>query len=88
MTSDMDQARREVCEFLDTEEWIARAALDEEGGLEGWIGAIPRYDGHAWEMHPLVIRLGRRRRGLGTALVADLVLLPALLKLAYRNKRA
>jgi aminoglycoside 6'-N-acetyltransferase I len=50
---------------------IARAALDEQGVLLGWIGGMPEYDGNAWELHPLVVRADQRRRGLGRALVED-----------------
>lgn len=51
---------------------IARAALDEDGALLGWIGGIPTYDGNVWELHPLVVRADRRRGGVGRALVEDL----------------
>lgn len=51
---------------------IVRAALDADGVLVGWIGALPEYDGHVWELHPLVVRPDRRRNGVGRALVSDL----------------
>lgn len=51
---------------------IARAALAEDGALLGWIGGIPQYDGHVWELHPLVVAKEQQRRGVGRALVADL----------------
>ena len=51
---------------------ICRAALDADGTLLGWVGAIPQYDGHVWELHPLVVRPGARGRGIGRALVRDL----------------
>jgi aminoglycoside 6'-N-acetyltransferase I len=51
---------------------ISRIAVDEKGTVLGWIGAIRHYGGHAWELHPLVVRGDRRRQGVGKALVADL----------------
>jgi aminoglycoside 6'-N-acetyltransferase I len=51
---------------------ICRAAFDESGQVIGWIGGIPQYNGHVWELHPLVVRADCRRQGVGRALVADL----------------
>jgi aminoglycoside 6'-N-acetyltransferase I len=60
----------EVRESL--EPWrISRMALDATGDVEGWIGGIEQYDGHVWELHPLVVRRDRRRHGIGRRLVAD-----------------
>jgi aminoglycoside 6'-N-acetyltransferase I len=53
---------------------ISRVALDDAGAIVGWIGGISGYRGHAWELHPLVVRPDRQRRGIGTALVRDLEL--------------
>jgi aminoglycoside 6'-N-acetyltransferase I len=69
------EARREVEESLQPGR-ISRIALEgekeEHGTVVGWIGAIPMYDGHVWELHPLVVREDRRRLGIGRALVSDL----------------
>jgi len=43
---------------------ISRVARAEDGTVLGWIGGISQYQGHVWELHPLVVR--------GRALVADL----------------
>jgi aminoglycoside 6'-N-acetyltransferase I len=51
---------------------LSRVALDEHGNAVGWIGGISHYSGHTWELHPLVFRSDRQRRGIRRALVADL----------------
>ena len=48
---------------------FAIAAM-EDALLLGWIGGLPEYEGRVWELHPLVVRRDRRRRGIGRALVA------------------
>ena len=68
---DRDSARAEVEEALD-EDRIALAALDPKGKLEGWIGAIPHYDGGVWEIHPLVVATKAQGFGVGTALVREI----------------
>ena len=60
----------EVHEMLAADR-ILRAALDAEGNLMGWIGGIPQYDDHVWELHPLVVKPELQRKGVGRALVLD-----------------
>jgi len=67
---DMDTARAEVSTFVDSEERLAIAAVEDERML-GWIGAI-RHSSHAWELHPLVVDPVHQRRGCGTLLVRAL----------------
>lgn len=69
--STVESARQEVQESLGPDR-LSRIALDQTGTVLGWIGAIRQYDGHVWELHPLVVRAGYRRQGIGRALVADL----------------
>ena len=64
-------ARAEVASFYDEPDRAAIALVDD-GQLVGWIGRIERYDGHAWELHPLVVDPVRQRRGYGSRLVAAL----------------
>lgn len=70
---DVDSALQEVHESF-SEGRISRIAVDDAGLVLGWIGGIGagHYGGFAWELHPLVVRLDNQRRGIGTALVADL----------------
>jgi aminoglycoside 6'-N-acetyltransferase I len=50
---------------------ISRIAIDDENAALGWIGGIRHYNGHTWELHPLVVRLDMQGRGIGRALVRD-----------------
>jgi len=67
----LEEGLAEVRESLGPDR-VSRVALDENGDVVGWIGAIPSYGGHVWELHPLVVRPDRQRQGIGQALVADL----------------
>ena len=64
-------ALAEVREFFETDR-ISRIALDNRGEVVGWIGGTPQYDGHVWELHPLVVKAECRRQGIGRSLVMDL----------------
>ncbi|KAI9133519.1 N-acetyltransferase [Acaryochloris sp. CCMEE 5410] len=51
---------------------ISRIAINREEQVLGWIGGLPRYAGHVWELHPLVVKASERGQGWGRRLVADL----------------
>jgi len=68
---DMASALQEVQEALQLG-MINRIAVDDDGTVLGWVGARSEYDGHAWELHPLVVRLDQQGKGIGRALIADL----------------
>jgi aminoglycoside 6'-N-acetyltransferase I len=68
---DMDAAIEEVRESFGPDR-ISRVAVDERGTILGWIGGCPHYEGHVWELHPLVVHPDHQRQGIGRALVADL----------------
>jgi aminoglycoside 6'-N-acetyltransferase I len=68
---DMEAALQEVHESFGPDR-ISRVAVDDAGTVLGWIGGIREYDGHVWELHPLVVRPDHQRQGVGRALVADL----------------
>jgi aminoglycoside 6'-N-acetyltransferase I len=68
----MEEALEEVREML-AEDRIMRVALDDDGTVLGWVGGIDEgYDGNVWELHPMVVRKDRHKRGIGRALIADL----------------
>ncbi|MBK9006828.1 MAG: GNAT family N-acetyltransferase [Anaerolineae bacterium] len=50
---------------------ICRAAVGNDGNLLGFIGGIPQYDGHVWELHPLAVQPSEQGKGIGRALVKD-----------------
>ena len=68
---DLETARQEVQEALQPDK-ISRIAVDDQGLVLGWIGGINGYDGHAWELYPLVVHPDYQGQGIGQALVADL----------------
>jgi aminoglycoside 6'-N-acetyltransferase I len=68
---DMGSALEEIQESFEPSH-ISRVAVDEQGTVLGWIGGRPHYEGHVWELHPLVVRPEHQRQGIGRALVADL----------------
>jgi aminoglycoside 6'-N-acetyltransferase I len=65
---DSSHARAAVDDVLS--HGFARLAVDSER-VVGWIGGLPQYDGNVWELHPLVVDIEMRSRGIGRALVAD-----------------
>lgn len=69
--STMDAALEEVHEALEPGK-ICRVAMNDQGQVLGWIGALSEYEGNAWELHPLVVHPAHQGKGIGRALVLDL----------------
>ncbi|MCG3161556.1 MAG: hypothetical protein JMDDDDMK_02745 [Acidobacteria bacterium] len=67
----IDDALGEVRESF-AEGRISRIAVDDDGSVLGWIGAIKMYNGNVWELHPLAVSPKTQGRGVGRALVEDL----------------
>ncbi len=65
------EALEEVREFADASDRICRLALNDAGEVIAWIGGIPEYDGHVWELHPLCVHPDWQGQGVGAALVRD-----------------
>jgi aminoglycoside 6'-N-acetyltransferase I len=66
-------AQEEVLESLQPDR-ISLVAVDKDDRVLGWIGGIRQYDGNVWELHPLVVKPSQQRKGVGTALIAELEL--------------
>ena len=65
----LEDGLQEVHEMLESDR-ICRVAVDDEN-LLGMVGGIPQYDGHVWELHPLVVQPHMQRQGIGKALIED-----------------
>jgi aminoglycoside 6'-N-acetyltransferase I len=52
---------------------INRLAVQPDGRVVGWIGAIHEGYSAAWELHPLVVHPAYQRMGIGRQLLDDLV---------------
>ena len=68
--STIEEARDEVAECVAPRLICIGLAIDRE--LIGWGGLRPMYDAITLELHPLVVRLGRQRSGIGRAIVTEL----------------
>lgn len=64
-------AHAEVCAQSDPSNinLVARTATQ----IVGWIGAHPQYNGHAWELHPLVVAPAFQLQGIGRMLLNTLI---------------
>jgi aminoglycoside 6'-N-acetyltransferase I len=67
---DVESAIEEVRESFESDR-ISRVALADDKSVLGWIGGMSTYDGHVWELHPLVVHVSSQGRGIGRALVED-----------------
>jgi aminoglycoside 6'-N-acetyltransferase I len=67
---DMESAIHEVRESLASER-ISRVAIDDDETVLGWIAGESAYEGHVWELHPLVVHSAYQGQGIGQQLVAD-----------------
>jgi aminoglycoside 6'-N-acetyltransferase I len=68
---DMESAMEEVYGSFATDR-ISRVIVNDARQVLGWVGAIEHYEGHSWELHPLVVSPAHQGQGLGRKLVEDL----------------
>lgn len=68
---DLEAGLKEVKESLQ-EDRISLVVVDENEKVMGWVGGIRQYEGHTWELHPLVVKPEFQRKGVGRVLVAAL----------------
>ena len=68
---DLESALEEVNDSL-SQDRISLLAMNDNSKVVGWIGAIPEYDGHAWQLHPLVVHPLHQGMGIGRLLVQEL----------------
>jgi aminoglycoside 6'-N-acetyltransferase I len=65
--SDIQDAKDEIEDICSSYN-ITLTAVDENHVI-GLIGAHPQYGGNVWEMHPLVVKKEKQKRGIGKLLV-------------------
>src|SRR5690554_2639889 len=67
----LQQALEEIEERLIPENTLLAAV--EDGNVVGWGGILaPVYNGNVFELHPLAVRSGKRKQGIGRAIVTAL----------------
>jgi aminoglycoside 6'-N-acetyltransferase I len=64
------QARNELEDSLG-ENHICWVTISESSELIGLVWGSAEYDGHAWELHPLVVYPDHRKKGIGSQLIRD-----------------
>lgn len=67
----LEDGLQEVHDILNEDESICRVAVDNHDVVLGWIGGLPQYDGHVYELHPLAVNPAHHGKGIGKALVQD-----------------
>ena len=68
----LDKALHEVHERWKSEVNAVFIAAVDNDEVIGWCGILPHYDGNVFELHPLVVRHDRQRKGVGTVLVNEI----------------
>ena len=66
-------AVEEIDDLLSREPDHLFLAAMENSEVLGWGGMMPSYDGHVYELHPLVVRKDRQRGGIGTGIINALM---------------
>jgi GNAT superfamily N-acetyltransferase len=60
-------------------------AVGRDDTVLGWSAAEPIYQGNVWELNVLVVRPAGPRQGIGSALLADLMV-PDLVRLGFTSE--
>ena len=66
----LESATKEIVDCM-CETKIFRIAV-ESNQVIGFVGGQPQYDGNVWEVHPIAVRTGYKRKGIGKLLLKDL----------------
>lgn len=64
----LEEALEEV-QMVHRDGFVRVALSGDSTRVLGWIGGLPEYDGHVWELHPLVVDAAARKQGIGRTLV-------------------
>jgi len=65
-------AKAEINERWSNEPDALFLAAVDDGTVIGWCGILPHYDDKVFEIHPMVVRHDRQRKGIGTALINEI----------------